>query len=31
VEELRPAELDYHDPHYQLVIAVRAVKPGAAS
>ena len=31
VEELSPAELDYNDPHYQLVIAVRAVKPGAAS
>lgn len=26
VEELRPEELDYHDPDYELVITVRAVK-----
>lgn len=26
VEELRPAELDYHDPDYQVLIAVRAEK-----
>ena len=26
--ELRPAELDWHDPDYQLLITVRAVKPG---
>jgi SAM-dependent methyltransferase len=26
LEELRPAELDYHDPDYQVVIAVRAEK-----
>ena len=25
-EELRPAELNHHDPDYQLVIAIRAVK-----
>jgi SAM-dependent methyltransferase len=28
VKELRQQELDYHDPHYQLLITVRAVKPG---
>lgn len=27
VEELRRQELDYHDPDYQALIAVRAVKP----
>jgi glycosyltransferase involved in cell wall biosynthesis len=27
VQELRPRELDYHDPCYELVITVRAVKP----
>jgi hypothetical protein len=27
-EELRPAELAYQDPHYQLLITIRAVKPG---
>jgi len=26
-EELKPVELDYHDPDYQVVITVRAVKP----
>lgn len=26
-EDLQPEELDYHDPNYELVIAVRAVKP----
>ena len=26
VEELRPEELDYQDPDYELLIAVRAVK-----
>jgi hypothetical protein len=25
--ELRPEELDYHDPDYQVMITVRAVKP----
>lgn len=27
-EELREEELDYHDPDYQVLITVRAVKPG---
>jgi glycosyltransferase involved in cell wall biosynthesis len=27
VEDLRPEELDHRDPNYQVVIAVRAVKP----
>ncbi len=26
VEELRPEELEYRDPYYQLLITVRAVK-----
>ena len=26
-EELREDELNYHDPDYELLIAVRAVKP----
>lgn len=26
-EELRPQELDYHDPDYEVLITVRAVKP----
>jgi len=26
-QELRPEELDYHDPDYELLITVRAVKP----
>lgn len=26
-EELQPSELDYHDPAYQLLIAVKAIKP----
>ncbi|RPI71340.1 MAG: methyltransferase [Desulfobacteraceae bacterium] len=26
-KELKPAELSYHDPNYQLLITVRAVKP----
>jgi hypothetical protein len=30
-EELRPEELDHHDPDYQVLIAVRAVKPVPAS
>jgi glycosyltransferase involved in cell wall biosynthesis/SAM-dependent methyltransferase len=30
LEELRPEELEHHDPHYPLIIAVRAVKPEAA-
>lgn len=25
--ELRPAELDYHDPNYEVLITIRAVKP----
>jgi hypothetical protein len=25
-EELRPEELDFDDPHYQLVITIRAAK-----
>jgi SAM-dependent methyltransferase len=29
-EELRPQELDHHDPDYQLLITIRALKPGAA-
>ena len=28
-EELKKEELDYHDPDYQMVIAIRAVKPNA--
>jgi SAM-dependent methyltransferase len=28
VRELRPAELEYHDPHYVVVVTVRAVKEG---
>jgi SAM-dependent methyltransferase len=31
VEELRQEELDYHDPYYQVLITVRAVKPEATS
>jgi hypothetical protein len=27
VEDLRPPELDRHDPHYQVIITARAVKP----
>jgi len=27
--ELRPEELDHHDPEYQLSIGVRAVKAGS--
>lgn len=27
VEELRPEELNYHDPHYEMLIAARAQKP----
>ena len=27
--ELRRSELDYHDPKYELLITVRAIKPGA--
>ena len=30
VEELRREELDYHDPDYELLITLRAVKPEAA-
>ncbi len=30
VEDLRTDELDHRDPHYQVVITVRAVKPSAA-
>jgi SAM-dependent methyltransferase len=30
VEELRQEELDYHDPDYQVLITLRAVKPEAA-
>jgi hypothetical protein len=26
-EELRPEELDYCDPNYQIIVCVRAVKP----
>jgi SAM-dependent methyltransferase len=26
-QELRPAELDFNDPHYEVLVAVRAVKP----
>ena len=26
-EELQPSELDYRDPAYQLLIAVKAIKP----
>ncbi len=29
-EELRREELDYHDPDYEVIITVRAVKPGEA-
>jgi SAM-dependent methyltransferase len=29
-EELRQKELDYHDPDYELLITIRAVKPEAA-
>jgi SAM-dependent methyltransferase len=29
-EELRQKELDFHDPDYEVVITVRAVKPGTA-
>jgi SAM-dependent methyltransferase len=29
-EELRPEELDYHDPDYELLLTVCAVKPGGA-
>ena len=28
-EDLRPAELEYHDPDYEFLIAIRAVKPGS--
>jgi hypothetical protein len=27
-EELRKGELDYYDPDYEVIITVRAVKPG---
>jgi SAM-dependent methyltransferase len=30
VEDLRPDELEHDDPDYQLLITIRAVKPGAA-
>jgi hypothetical protein len=30
-EELRAAELEYHDPDYQLLVAIVAVKPGAGN
>jgi SAM-dependent methyltransferase len=30
-EELRREELDYHDPDYELIITVRAVKPREAT
>ena len=30
-EDLRPEELDYHDPDYEFLIAVTAVKPAGAS
>jgi hypothetical protein len=30
-EELRPEELAYEDPNYELLITVRAVKPGLPS
>jgi hypothetical protein len=30
VEELRQEELDFHDPDYEVVITVRAVKPERA-
>ena len=30
-EEMRPGELDYLDPDYQLLVTVRAVKPRAAT
>lgn len=29
-EELRPEELDHHDPNYEVIVAVRAVKQAAA-
>jgi hypothetical protein len=29
VTELRQEELDYHDPDYEMLITVRAVKPAA--
>jgi len=29
IDDLRPAELAYHDPDYELVVAGRAVKPPA--
>lgn len=29
-DELRPAELDVHDPSYDVIVAVRAVKPAAS-
>ncbi len=29
VEDLRPGDLDYHDPDFEVSIALRAVKPGA--
>jgi len=28
-EELRQEELDHHDPDYEVLITLRAVKPGA--
>jgi SAM-dependent methyltransferase len=31
LEELTREELDHHDPHYQVIIAVRAVKPERAA
>lgn len=31
VQELRPEELDHHDPDYQLLITVRAATPGPAA
>ena len=30
VEDLRQGDLDYHDPDYQVLIALKAVKPGAS-
>ena len=28
VEELSPNEIDHHDPDYQIIVTVRAQKPG---
>lgn len=31
IDDLAPADLDYRDPEFQLIIAVRAVKPSGAT